>query len=65
MSLLPRERPSVGRVVIAVGCVYELAALWTRLPTITQIVKHANRRPYLRVLAWLWGGLWSFHFFSA
>lgn len=57
---------NVGKIVIAAGCVYELAALPERspLPTITTIVKRSHRHPYLRVLAWIWGGVWAAHWFD-
>lgn len=57
-------RRQMGRAVIAAGCIYELAALYTSLPTITTIVKNANRHPYLRVVAWLWGGIVAAHWFE-
>ena len=63
--VMPGEPRNLGRLVIAAGCVYELVALWSRLPTITTIVKNAHRHPYLRVLAWVWGGVWAAHFFEA
>lgn len=55
------------RWVIATGCLYELAALHERspLPTITEIIKATHRHRFLKVLAWLWGGVWAAHFFEA
>jgi len=63
--LEPRPPRNIGRLVIAAGCVYELVALWSPLPTITEVVKSTHRHPRLKVLAWIWGGVWAAHFFEA
>jgi hypothetical protein len=60
--LLPQEKRNIGKIVIAAGCVYELAALWSRLPTITAIVRRAHRHPVLKWVAFLWGGVVAHHF---
>ena len=59
---------TVGKVIVAIGCTYELAALPNRspLPTITALIRMARRhasRP-LRVAAWAWCGVWCFHFLT-
>jgi len=51
-----------ARVLIAGGCIYELAALASPLPTITTIVARARRHPVGKVGAMLWVGLWAYHF---
>ena len=58
---------NIGRVVIGVGCTYELAALPDRspLPTITQIVARGRRSNMAAKLAvMLWCGVWSYHFLA-
>lgn len=52
------------RAVVAVGCLYELAALpdASPLPTISRIVNELNSRKITRVLAWAWSGGWAWHF---
>lgn len=53
------------RYVVAAGCLYELAALWTRLPTISRIVNTLNEFSWTtRVIAWAWSGGWAWHFLS-
>lgn len=66
MAHPPTPAVNTGRVIIAAGCLYELAALPDRspLPTITEIIKATNRHRRLKVLAWLWGGVWAAHFFE-
>ena len=55
------------RWLVAAGCCYELAALHERspLPTISRILNTLAAHPILRVLAWGWCGVWSWHFLVA
>lgn len=57
-------RSALGRLVIALGCAYEIVALATdqRVPTITAIVKRTGRHPLGRVLVWGWCGFVAWHF---
>jgi len=53
----------LARGVLGIGCAYEILALATGwVPTITQIVKYANRRQATRVLVWVWCGFVAWHF---
>lgn len=54
------------RYIVAVGCLYEIAALpsWSPLPTISRIINTLNDYPKLRVLAWVWSGGWAWHFLN-
>lgn len=59
-----RYGSDIGRIVVAIGCVYELAALWSPLPTITELV-HRGRHHSVhrwRVVAWAFIGLSVMHF---
>ena len=54
---------TAGRVVIAVGCVYEIVALATDVvPTITDVVKTVNQHPVGKFAVWAWCGAWAWHF---
>jgi hypothetical protein len=61
---LPRPRLNPGRALIAVGCLYELAALPERspLPTITKLVRRMRHHRVLRVAAFAWCVLVVSHF---
>lgn len=51
------------RIVLLVGCVYEIVALTTRkVPTVTRILKTIGARPYGKAALWLWTGYVSAHF---
>lgn len=52
------------RWIVAAGCVYEVAALHERspLPTISRVLNACAGHPILRVFAWLWCGVWAWHF---
>lgn len=51
-----------GGKVVAAGCVYELIALNTPLPTITTIIKQIGKHPLGRIAVWGWCGFISWHF---
>jgi len=52
-----------ARLIIAIGCVYELAAVTTdKVPTITATVQHISRLRAGRFVLWLWLGFWVDHF---
>ena len=55
-------RQRMWAVIVTAGCSYEIAALWSRLPTISQLLVRASEHKALRVLAWLWVGAWADHF---
>lgn len=51
--------------VLGVGCVYEVVALVSPLPTITKILKTIGRKhPIGRATLWLWCGFITWHFFE-
>lgn len=56
--------PSPLRALVAIGCLYELAALPDRspLPTISDVLQRASRSRRLRVGVWLWCGYVAAHF---
>lgn len=53
----------IGKWVVAVCCIYELAALPARspLPTISSLSNKGFRHPYLRFIAWVLGGFMAAH----
>lgn len=55
-------RPHAFKLVVAIGCAYELVALWSPLPTITEVVHRARRHRVWRVAAWAWCIGWCYHF---
>lgn len=57
------NRPDPFRVVVAVGCAYELAALPQRspLPTISQLCATGARHPLARWGVFLFGGALTAH----
>lgn len=56
-------RSVLGRLVIGLGCAYEIVALADdRVPTITAIVKRTGRNPIGRFLVWGWCGFVAWHF---
>lgn len=57
------QSKEILRVVLLVGCAYEIVALTTRkVPTITRILKAVGSRPYGKAALWLWTGYVSAHF---
>lgn len=50
------------KVTVAVGCVYELCALWSPLPTISELLQRASRNRRTRVGVWLLCGFVAAHF---
>ena len=54
---------NAGRVVIGVGCAYEIVALTSApVPTITELIKHLGAHPLGRVAVWAWCGYTAWHF---
>ena len=55
--------PRPFRVAVAIGCIYELAALPDRtpIPTISAISQHGSRHRRFRVVSWLWAGYAAAH----
>ena len=51
--------------VLAAGCVYEIVALATPLPTITTVIKRLGKHRAGRVAVWLWVGYAADHFLEA
>lgn len=51
-----------GKILITVGCLYETVALWSRLPTITNLNHRAFYHPKLWLLGCLWLVVWVHHF---
>ena len=52
-------RQNLNRSIVAAGCLYELVALYTTLPTITELVTRPRRHPFV----WLgWLALCMSHF---
>jgi hypothetical protein len=65
-QLSAEQRLTVGRAIIAVGCVYEVLALWhPRWPTISEMVYRASNHKVLRFAAWCFGGYALDHFFGS
>lgn len=50
------NRDQVFRTALAIGCVYEIVALYTPLPTITHITQTALRHRFARFVAWAAAG---------
>jgi hypothetical protein len=52
------------RWLVACGCLYEVAALHERspLPTISRLLNACAGHRWLRAVAWLWCGVWAWHF---
>jgi hypothetical protein len=62
-KLTPEQRLTVGRVVIAAGCAYELVSLFhPKLPTISELVFRASNHKVLRFGAWCFCGYAIDHF---
>ncbi len=56
---------NAGRVVLVVGCAYEIVALITdRVPTITSIIQSTSRLRFGRFALWLWLGFIVDHFIA-
>lgn len=53
---------SFGKAVVTVGCVYELVALYSPLPTITALVTRPRRHPYSWCVFFAWLALTAHHF---
>lgn len=55
-----------ARILIALGCAYEIVALTTnRVPTITAIIQRSSRLPWIgRIGLWLWLGAVVDHFIA-
>lgn len=51
------------RALVAIGCMYEIVALFTKIPTITQLTYMAKNRPALRGVVWLAAGASMWHFY--
>lgn len=51
------------KAALAVGCVYEVCALYGPLPTITELIRKAQRHPALRVAVWAAAGGAVWHFY--
>lgn len=66
MSLADRIERIDFRWMVAVGCLYEIAALpsWSPLPTISRMINVLNDHPLLRIIAWIWSGGWAWHFLA-
>lgn len=53
----------IGRIVLGIGCAYEIVALSYRpIPTITEIVQTVSRHTVGRFVLWLWLGFIVDHF---
>ena len=46
------DYPQALRVLVAAGCVYELCALWSRLPTVSKLVQDMVLHRRNRFAAW-------------
>ncbi len=57
-----RRRYLAGRTLLAAGLVYELGALVSPLPTITELVKRGLRHRYGRLAIWALCGFAVDHF---
>ena len=61
--MMNKHAEQVLRVVLLVGCAYEIVALTTRkVPTVTRILKTVGSKPYGKAALWLWTGYVSAHF---
>lgn len=61
--LSPAARRRAGRIVLTVGLVYELIALWhPKVPTITDLRAAAHRHPLWWPAAEAFDALWDRHF---
>lgn len=58
-----KRAPLAARLLVAAACVYEIVALFTRLPTITALTHRAKRHPGLRIAVWTAAGAAVWHFF--
>ena len=56
------NRLAFGRLIIALGCAYEIVALFSKLPTITAIIKRLGTIPGGRFIVWSWCGYIAWHF---
>lgn len=57
------RRIALGRLVLGLGCAYEIVALSTdRVPTITTVVKRTGKHPVGRLVVWAWCGFVAWHF---
>lgn len=57
--------PTKWGLAVAVGCAYEIVALFSRrLPTITQLMYMARRHQILRFMFWLIAGMSLNHFYD-
>ncbi len=62
---MDRHRLAAGRVLIAVCCLYETVALFTGLPTITELVKRGIDHRWFRFAVWLLAGATIDHFWGS
>jgi hypothetical protein len=53
----------VWKVGLTVACVYEVAALWTPLPTITTLTHRTKNHSVGRIAVWaaMGAGVWHFY----
>lgn len=56
------DKNQVFRTLLTIGCAYEIVALHSPLPTITELVHTANRSVLPRMAVWaaVGGAIWHF-----